>query len=288
MYRPRIGLALGSGGPKGIAHIGVIKVLEENNIQIDYISGSSAGSIAGSFYAAHKNSAEIEEYILNKNWFEMLSIFLDPSFKQGVLRGNKLKSFLTNYLHDITFDKLKIPLRVVSVDLLTGLPHISDSGKVADAVLASCGMPFLFSPVVCNECLLADGGLYTPVPTKIVRNMGADIVVAVDLYSLGFPSEEDKQFSMTNVVERSISIMMARLAEHDIESADLVIKPQVSDMKWRDVLDRSHREYAIQQGTNSMRAALPKLKNLIDKQSRKPVYYHFFRSIKRLLHRYVW
>jgi len=104
MFRPKIGLALGGGGPKGLAHIGVIKILEENNIPIDFIAGTSAGAMVGGMYAYTKNISSLEQHFLGKNWIQMLSYFADPSFKGGFIQGNRMEEFLQEYLQSATFE----------------------------------------------------------------------------------------------------------------------------------------------------------------------------------------
>ena len=117
--RPKIGLALGSGGPKGLAHIGVIKVLEENNIPIDFMAGSSIGAMVGGFYAAGLSIKEIEKIALSVNWRRVFSILFDPHLKQGLIGGEKLKTFIGDYINGKKFEDCKIPFVVVATDLKT-------------------------------------------------------------------------------------------------------------------------------------------------------------------------
>jgi len=133
--RPKIGLVLGSGGPRGFAHIGVIKILEKNNIPIDFIAGSSIGAMIGGFYAATKDIKQVEKIALGADWKFILSL-LDPSFRQGLIGGDKVKKFIENYIGGVTFKGLKIPLSVVATNLKNGDVVVINTGEVASAVRA--------------------------------------------------------------------------------------------------------------------------------------------------------
>ncbi|PIU29168.1 MAG: hypothetical protein COT09_02270, partial [Candidatus Hydromicrobium americanum] len=176
--RPKIGLALGSGGPKGLSHIGIIKVLEENNITIDFIAGASIGSVIGGFYASTKNIKKIEKIALSNNWRQTLPLFFDPSLRQGFVSGRKIKIFIENIIGKIHFKDLKIPFSVVATDIKTGETVIINEGEVALAIRASSSIPLIFKPLKLDSMLLVDGGLSLPVPVGVVRRMGADLVIA--------------------------------------------------------------------------------------------------------------
>ena len=130
LKRPKIGLALGSGGSRGLAHIGVIKALEENNIPIDFIAGSSIGAMIGGFYAARLDIKEIEEIALSINWRRIFSILFDPHLKQGLIGGEKLKTFIKNYINGKKFEDCKIPFAAVATDLKTGEIVILNKGEI--------------------------------------------------------------------------------------------------------------------------------------------------------------
>lgn len=257
--RPKIGLALSGGGPKGIAHIGVIKVLEKYGIHVDYISGTSAGSIAGAFYAATKDVKRMEQYIMGKNWLQILTIFLDPSFKMGILKGKQLTNFLTDFLKDKkTFKDLLIPFAAETVDINTAKIITLNSGELIPAILASCGAPLLFTPTIYENKTLVDGGVVHPVPVEAVRKMGADIVIASNLYQI-LTFDRNKKIGMMSLARRSIDVMLYHLSQYDIQTADVVVSPNLSGMNWEDLLRHENRENAIIEGGKVMEKAIPQL-----------------------------
>ena len=262
--RPKIGLALGGGGPKGLAHVGVISVLERHNIPIDYIAGTSAGSIAGAFYAAKKNTTEIEKYILDKKWWEMLNLMMDPSFREGILQGKHFCCFLENFLgENLTFDHLKIPFTAVSVNLQNGRTMPLHKGSVVRAVLASCAAPLLFKPVKIDEDYLIDGGLTNQVPVTIVKKMGADIVIAVNLTNKLTDSQIDEKMNFIDVSSRSIHIMLNTIASYQVREADIVINPDLNWMHWRSLLSQEEKIKAIKKGEEAMEKQVLHLQEII-------------------------
>lgn len=285
LSRPKIGLALSGGGPKGVAHIGVIKVLEKYHIPIDYIAGTSAGSIAGAFYAAKKDVKSMESYVMKKNWFQLLSIFLDPSFRQGVLKGRQLNNFLKEYLgENITFDNLKIPFSAVSVDINKPSLVKLKKGLVIPAVLASCGAPLLFTPCKCDDQILVDGGLISPVPVEEVREMGADIVIAVDLYKLS-KIKKDK-FNPISIAKRSVDITLEHLAVHDNLKADVVVQPNIADMNWGELLKVKERQTTIYEGEKAMEEAIPQLITIINSKSFMKLVTNVFIKLKITINKF--
>lgn len=205
--RLKIGLALGSGGPKGLSHIGVIKVLEKNNIPIDFIAGTSIGSVIGGFYAATKDIKKIEEIALTNNWRQTLSLFFDLSLRQGFVDGKKIKNFIENVIGKIHFQYLKIPFSAVASDIKTGKAVVLNNGEVALAIRASSSIPLIFKPVKLENRLLVDGGLSLPVPAGVVRKMGADLVIAVNLDYDYFSNNEDNKFGVYKLANNSIRLL---------------------------------------------------------------------------------
>jgi len=220
---PRVGLALGSGGIRGASHIGVIKVLEENKIPIDFIAGSSVGAIIGGGYAALKDIKKIEELTLSMKWRDTLSL-LDTSFKGGIIKGAKIHEFLEKILGRLTFKDLKIPFVAVATDIKTGETILLSEGNLTQAIRASAGFPLMVKPINLKGKLLLDGGLSDPVPVDIVRKMGADIVIAVNLNSQDY-LKEFKERTFYSVGARCIDIMQYRLSKYGVESAEISIEP---------------------------------------------------------------
>ncbi len=180
--KPTLGLALGGGGARGLAHIGVLKALEEHNLRPDYLAGTSMGGVIAAAYAAGIKPAEIEQIASDVSQIRNLLRLADFSLpQQGILRGERLFDFFEKYLQGRTFADIQIPLTLVSVDLNTGQEvHIQD-GSVAQALRATVSVPGLLAPLEYDGMRLVDGGLLNNVPADVVKQMGADVVVAVDV-----------------------------------------------------------------------------------------------------------
>lgn len=177
MKRKKVGLALGSGSVRGMAHIGALKVLEENRIPIDYISGTSAGALVGALYASGMSIGEIEDLVKTIKWEKLLD-FSHP--QSGLVRGKNIEVFLRKLIKNKSFDDLKIPFACVAVDIKTGEKIIFDEGNVAKAVRASISIPAFFEPVKMGRMLLVDGGVLDPVPVDILKKK-VDFTIALDI-----------------------------------------------------------------------------------------------------------
>jgi NTE family protein len=259
--KPKIGLALGSGGPKGLAHIGVIKVLEENNIPIDFIAGSSIGAMVGGFYAAAKDVKQMEKIALGTGWKLILSL-IDPSLSQGLVGGEKVKKFIESHIDKIHFQDLKIPLSVVATDLKSSEAIVINKEEVASAIRASISFPLVFKPIEREGKLLADGGLSLPVPVDIVRKMGAELVIAVNLDADYFANGNNAKanFGFYKIANNSINLLRHHLASWNIKNADIVITPQLGSMHWNKFLDGKD---IILEGEKAMKEQLNQLQELI-------------------------
>ena len=185
----KIGLVLGSGGSKGLAHIGVIKALKNNNINIDYIVGSSIGALVAADFALFNDIYKLEEIFLNHNWKTGLSI-IDPSFNGGLVKGIKLEKLIKEIIGNFNFSKTKIPLAIATTDLIAGNSVIFKKGNILKAVRASMAVPIIFQPIEYKDKLLADGGLSNPLPVDVVKSMGANFVIAVNLDNQFFNSND--------------------------------------------------------------------------------------------------
>lgn len=223
--RKTVGLALGSGGFRGFAHIGVIRSLEKHGIPIDYLSGASIGAWVAASYAIFKDSKKIETDLTDKtreNW----PILLDFSLKSGFINGQKFFKFLETSLNHYNFSKTLIPLKIVASDLLTGNAYIFDKGDIAKAVRASTSIPLIFKPIKYKNKLLVDGGICNPVPCDLVKDMGADVIIGVNLYSR-------KEFfggelSIANIALRTMRIFLGNTAEESMKLSDVMININVS------------------------------------------------------------
>jgi NTE family protein len=202
--RPKIGLALSGGGARGLAHVGVLRVLTEAGIPIDYVAGTSAGALAGVTYCAGMSPDEMEHFAMQINWTYMARPTLSSS---GLLSSKRLESWLKFILGDIRFCDLKTPLAIVATDLDSGKPVSLTTGRVGPAVRASCSVPGLFTPVTIDGRRLVDGGISDNLPIDVVQRMGAEYVIAVDLMEPHLQPEWGPLgsgiFSILTMIERS-------------------------------------------------------------------------------------
>lgn len=221
--KTRLGLALGGGGCRGIGHIGVLKAFEELGIKFDYVAGTSAGSIIGSFYALGKTADEMIEIVkgMKKKEITKGSIpFIKPA------KSERLEEVLNRIYGDIVvFSELKTPFSVVCTDLKTGKEIDFDYGNVAKVVSGSCAVPGVFSPVVHEDMHLVDGGLRNNVPVDVVKKMGANVVFAVDVNHLR--GTGTSSLSTISVLSSTIGIMMQSKVDQTLNMADLIIEPSL-------------------------------------------------------------
>ena len=252
--RPKVGLALGSGGARGLAIIGVIKVLEKNNIPIDFIAGSSIGAVIGGIYATGCPLEKIEKLFLNLD-LETLFSWLDLKFdNDGLLGGSKIWKIIDDYIDVRDFEDCQIPFSAVATDLETGRAVVLNRGMIAASIRASLSVPVAFKPVEIDGQKLADGGLSLPVPVSVVRDMGADIVIAVNLDEYGGKKEKINIYKMA---ENSLSILRKNLAICNTAQADICITPTVQDVYWDDFIKGKN---LIQAGEKEAEKFLPEIK----------------------------
>jgi NTE family protein len=221
MEHPRIGLALGSGGARGFAHLGVIKVLKDEGIPIHLIAGSSMGALVGSFYGA---GIDMDRLYKLSTAFKR-KYFLDFTVpKMGFIAGKKVKEFIKVFTHGKNIEDLTIPLGIVATDLLTGEKVVFKNGPVADAVRASISIPGIFVPEKNNGRILVDGGVSDRVPVSVAKEMGADIVIAVDVSMVKRNAEIT---SIYDVIMQSIDIMQTEIINKREGAADIMLRPPV-------------------------------------------------------------
>ena len=179
-HKPKIGLALGSGSARGLAHIGVIRALKDAGIHIDCVAGTSFGAMIGAVFASGKLDS-LQDAYLAMDW-KNIAYFFDVIFpKSGIIDGDKVADFLREYVHSECIEDLPLPFKAIATELDSGKEVVLETGDVIDAVRASISVPGMFTPIRINERVLVDGGLVNPVPVNVVRAMGADIVIAVDV-----------------------------------------------------------------------------------------------------------
>ena len=261
---PKIGLALGSGGVRGYAHIGVIKKLEENNIPIDFIVGSSVGAVIGSHYSLFKDIRGLEGLVLSSGWREIFSL-VDPSLRGGLIKGEKIREFFDKNLKGAEFSELKIPFKVIATDLKSGDAVELSNGKISEAVRASVSVPVIFKPVLIQGKELIDGGISNPVPVDTLKNMGADIVIAVNLVNKKSFDEKLLAKEKSSTPQKLISFLYYNLAKKCAESADFIIEPEVKSSGIIGVkhILKGEGKKMILEGEKSTESILPQIKKLI-------------------------
>ncbi len=181
--KKKIGLCLGSGGAKGLAHIGVIKYLEENNYEVEFIAGSSIGALIGGAYASGLNINEIEKIALEINLLSTAKLLSPGIRKSGFVSGTKIYDFINSKFNDQKIENLKIPFISVATNIFSGQEVHFNKGNLSEAIRASISIPIVFKPFVINDIVLVDGGLVNPVPIDVVREMGSNFIVAVNVMS---------------------------------------------------------------------------------------------------------
>ena len=194
----KVGLALGAGAAKGFAHIGVLKALEEAGVRVDMIAGSSMGAIIGGGYAAGLSVEELSNVALNSDWLDVLNL-LDPVFPtRGFIDGKKIQRFLDNLYGRKNIEDLGLPFAATTADILNGDLYIMREGSLANAVRASSSIPIVFNPLANGELVLVDGGMIDPVPIDVVRSMGADYIIAVNVLAFPEGKHPEKSFEYLN------------------------------------------------------------------------------------------
>jgi NTE family protein len=222
-HKRKIGLALGGGAVLGAAHIGVIKALEEYEIKIDFISGTSIGSVVAALYAFGKTWEEIKEIALNLEWLDISEI--SPS-RYGLLTNKKIEDVIINNIGDVLFEDSPIPLAAVATDITFGRKVFMNKGRVADAVMASTCLPGIFAPVQRGEQFLIDGGVVENVPVLSLKKLGAAFTIGVDLISKQAFEKPDNIFE---VLINTVNITLVNVTKLQTENADLLISPELSD-----------------------------------------------------------
>lgn len=217
----KIGLALGGGAALGAVHIGVLKAIDELDINIEYISGTSIGSLIAALYAFGKSPEQIKDVALKLNWLDVSKLKIS---KYGILNNSKIKSFIRDQIGNVSFDNSKIPLSVVATDLISRKKVVLSKGLVGDAVLASTCIPGIFSPVKQNDMLLVDGGVVENVPVPTLEELGAKFKISVDLTS---HRKATKPKNVVDVIISSINLAMMSSTIRNTSKADIQISPNL-------------------------------------------------------------
>ena len=248
---PRIGLALGGGAARGFAHIGVIQVLEEAGIKPDLVVGTSAGSLVAALYAAGRPGAELARVALAMDE----SAITDWSFPgRGLIRGEALARYVREQTGGKTIEQLAVPLGIIATDLDSGLPMLFQRGDVGMAVRASSAVPAVFQPVKIGSREYVDGGLVSPVPVRFARQMGAELVIAVDISS---PPDGNATGDPFKMLLQTFAIMGKSINQFELKDADIVVRPLLVGVSSADF---TARKRAIDAGRAAGLAALAGLR----------------------------
>ncbi|NHB57639.1 patatin-like phospholipase family protein [Acinetobacter sp. 194] len=254
-HKPVVALVLGSGGARGYAHIGAIEILEENGIKPDFIVGTSAGSIVGSIYASGKSAQQLREIALKMNVSDVRDINIGI---KGFLDGKKVENYVNKHVGNTALEQLPIPMYVVATELKHGNKVVFNHGNTGQAVRASVSIPSMFVPTKIAGTEYVDGGLVSPVPVNIARELGADIVIAVDILAQPIHTETKNVWGMFN---QNINIMQSKLAAEELKNADIVIRPDLREKAH--IFDVKGRENTMQAGRDETLSYIPKIKNLL-------------------------
>ena len=248
---PKIALVLGGGAARGYAHVGVIKALESNGIRPDIVVGTSAGSVVGALYAAGYSGFELQRLAIGMD-DAMVSDWSLPD--RGFIKGEALQNYVNAVLSNRPIEKLAKTLAIVATDLQTGEAIVFRTGNAGMAVRASSSVPGIFQPVRINGHDYVDGGLVSPVPVKIARSLGADVVIAVDVSSR---PRFGKTASSLDVLLQTFNIMGQSIASHELLQADIVIRPNVDGVGGTDF---QGKHLAILEGEKAAAESLPSLR----------------------------
>ena len=283
----RIGLALGGGGARGFAHIGVIRMLEQEKIPIDIIVGTSSGALLGGAYASGTTPEEMERKIdeyLNSEEYQSSAIrtiekthdgdqsltqkvqgflqnkflLLQAMFKPGILSAEEFQSMIDFFIPDILIQDTLIPFRTVTTDLISGEQIIACKGPLREAVMESSAVPGAIEPRKKGRMLLSDGGIISLVPVNATRKEGADIVIAVNITRGIFFDE--KLETAQEICDRAADITSYYLTDYELAAADIVIRPEVGNLHWSDF---SHAGNLIAEGEKAARESIPDIRMAI-------------------------
>ncbi len=254
---------LGGGGARGFAHVGVIRVLEQEKIPIDLIVGTSAGSLIGALYADVKDSFELESIAWQVEKDDLLDWSILGSTR-GPVAGKALEEFVRQHVHASTIERLKVPFVAVATDLISGVEVNLDRGPVAPAVHASSAIPAFFRPVSLEGRTLVDGAVVNPVAVSVARGRGADVVIAVDI-GRELPGEEPGDLASISL--RCLLIQARELSRVKLRDADVVVAPKVGTAG---VFDFTRKKELMTAGVAAAREALPAIREAMERAALRP------------------
>ena len=254
-HKPVIGLVLGAGAARGFAHIGVIKALEAQGIHPDIVVGSSAGSVIAALLASGANGNDLNRLALNLDEATIADWGLPFAGRfGGLIKGDALQNMVNREVQNKSIEQMRIPLGIVATELQSGKGILFRTGNTGLAVRASCSVPGVFQPAVISGKEYVDGGLVAPVPVSYARQMGASLVIAVNISSEPVHQDASGTFG---ILQQTISIMQRSINEHELKTADIVIQPQLKQMSSSDFKSRNA---AILAGESAAQAQMALIK----------------------------
>jgi NTE family protein len=253
---PKVALVLGGGAARGFAHVGVIRVLEQEKIPIHLIVGTSVGSLIGALYADKGNSFDLEvmAFKLEKEDLFDFSVFASTT---GPIKGDRLEQFVKERVSRERIEDLPVPFAAVATNLNTGKPVVLTRGSIARAVRASSSIPGVFTPVQYFDMTLVDGGVVDNVPVDVARTMGADLVIAVNI---GKEVVNNNTANIIDITLQAVNIMANEISVFKMRDADVLIEPDVGSVK---MMDFSMKESLMRAGIEAAQNAIPEIREKI-------------------------
>ncbi len=261
MRRPKIGLALGGGGAYGLAHVGVIKVLEKEEIPISMLAGTSAGAIIGSLYASGLKASQLEEITKKIKFRDLMHISIANN---GFFNAIPLSRFVESTTGKSDISEMKIPFYVVATDLQSGSKVVLEKGPLGKVVLASSSIPGIFPPIHYEGMILADGGIVENVPARTLQEKGADIVVGVNV--LGCVQKTQKLDTIPDLIIQTLHLFLIQGSKSIAESADIMICPKITDAE---PYNFKKAKVLIEAGEQAAVAAMPQLKEILEEYKKR-------------------
>ena len=271
--KKKIGVALSGGAARGLAHIGVLQVLESLGVEISAVSGCSMGAIVGALYSLGVELTEMENYVKNTDWKNFLIFSVLALSRAGIVNDHKVDEVFNKFMGDRTFEDCKKPFCCVAADIISGKKVILKSGSLKEAVRASISVPGIFPPVHKGGELLVDGGLIEPLPTEAIRELDCNFIIAS---SIVFESEDEsalentgpdflfkknqnniKKMSIQTILDKSMNIVQAQITKSYAEKADIVIEPKIGGFGF---FDFGKGEKIIEAGRKATIRKIPEIK----------------------------
>ena len=269
--RPRVGLALGGGMARGMAHIGVLRVLEKYRVPIDLIAGTSVGSLVGGAYASGLTPDQIQEISATIRWSDLGRVTVS---RLGFYSNARTEDFIRSKFPVTEFDKLRLPFGAVAADIQSGKMVVFTEGSLPLAIRASCAMPIYYVPVPVNGRMLVDGGVVGHLPASVARIMGADVVIAIDVNSQHNPIAQPT--NMFTVMAQSLSIMGRSTVSYLYQDADVVIIPKIGHIRGDDLTRAAEM---IEAGEKATELHIHRIRKLIE-PTRQGFFKQWFRGKK--------